>query len=63
MYLIAFPLLLIPFALYNMVAFLLDLSFDDTLFELPLLEHLLGGQPFDLLAQLVIARRQRRGSP
>ena len=37
MYLIAFPLLLIPFALYNMVAFLLDLSFDDTLFELPLL--------------------------
>jgi hypothetical protein len=37
MYLIAFPLLLIPFALYNMVAFLLDLSFDDTLYELPLL--------------------------
>jgi hypothetical protein len=37
MYLIAFPLLLIPFALYNMVAFLLDLSFDDTLLELPLL--------------------------
>src|SRR5580693_9312414 len=37
MYLITFPLLLIPFALYNMVAFLLDLSFDDTLFEVPLL--------------------------
>ena len=37
MYLIAFPLLLVPFALYNMVAFLLDLSFDDTLLELPLL--------------------------
>jgi hypothetical protein len=37
MYLIAFPLLLVPFALYNMVAFLLDLSFDDTLFEIPLL--------------------------
>ena len=31
MYLIAFPLLLIPFVLYNMVAFLLDLSFSTTL--------------------------------
>jgi hypothetical protein len=37
MYLIAFPLLLVPFALYNMVAFLLGLSFGDTLFEIPLL--------------------------
>jgi hypothetical protein len=37
MYLIAFPLLLVPFALYNMVAFLLDLSFGDTLFSIPLL--------------------------
>ncbi|MCC6888130.1 MAG: hypothetical protein IT536_06295 [Hyphomicrobiales bacterium] len=37
MYLIAFPLLLIPFALYNMVAFLLDMNFATALFELPLL--------------------------
>lgn len=37
--LIAFPLLLIPFAIYNMVAFLLDLSFGDTLFVIPLLEQ------------------------
>jgi hypothetical protein len=37
MYLIAFPLLLVPFALYNMVAFLLGLSFGDTLFSIPLL--------------------------
>src|SRR6266568_3433408 len=37
MYLIAFPLLLVPFALYNMVAFLLDLSFGDTLLDIPLL--------------------------
>jgi hypothetical protein len=36
MYLIAFPLLLVPFALYNMVAFLLDLSFSDVLFNIPL---------------------------
>lgn len=36
MYLIAFPLLLVPFALYNMVAFLLGLSFGDTLFTIPL---------------------------
>ena len=37
MYLIAFPLLLIPFALYNMVAFLLDLDFTTFLFHVPLL--------------------------
>ena len=38
MYLIAFPLLLIPFALYNMIAFLLSLPFTDTLFSIPLIE-------------------------
>ena len=38
MYLIAFPLLLIPFALYNMVIFLLNLPFTDTVFTIPLLE-------------------------
>jgi hypothetical protein len=37
MYLIAFPLLLVPFALYNMVAFLLDLPFGDMLLSVPLL--------------------------
>jgi hypothetical protein len=37
MYLIAFPLLLVPFALYNMVAFLLDLPFGDMLFSIPVL--------------------------
>jgi hypothetical protein len=37
MYLIAFPLLLIPFALYNMVAFLLDMDFGTVLFSIPLL--------------------------
>ena len=36
MFLIAFPLLLIPFALYNMVAFLLNMPFGDTLFDIPL---------------------------
>jgi hypothetical protein len=36
MFLIAFPLLLIPFALYNMVAFLLNMPFADTLFSIPL---------------------------
>jgi hypothetical protein len=39
MYLIAFPLLLIPFAIYNMIAFLLGLSLDDTLFVVPLLDQ------------------------
>src|SRR5215472_16490323 len=38
MYLIAFPLLLIPFALYNMVIFLLDMPFTDTVFSIPLPE-------------------------
>jgi hypothetical protein len=37
MYLIAFPLLLIPFALYNMVALLLDMDFTTPLFSVPLL--------------------------
>jgi len=37
MYLIALPLLLVPFVLYNMVAFLLNLSFGDTLFSIPLM--------------------------
>jgi hypothetical protein len=37
MYLIAFPLLLLPFVLYNMVAFLLDMDFVTPLFSVPLL--------------------------
>jgi hypothetical protein len=37
MYLIAFPLLLIPFAIYNMIAFLLSLEFTEQLFSVPLL--------------------------
>jgi len=37
MYLIAFPLLIIPFALYNMIAFLLTLEFSTRLFDVPLL--------------------------
>ena len=37
MYLIAFPLLLLPFVLYMMVAFLLDMEFTTPLFNVPLL--------------------------
>src|ERR1700716_1441249 len=37
MYVIAFPLLLIPFALYNMIAFLLNMPFTDTMFSIPLM--------------------------
>jgi hypothetical protein len=36
MYLIAFPLLLIPFALFNMVLFILNMPFSDTMFSIPL---------------------------
>lgn len=39
MYLIAFPLLLIPFALYNMVAFLLNMPFTETVLGLSLLSR------------------------
>lgn len=37
MYLIGFPLLLIPFVLYCMVAFLLNMDFGTLLFNVPLL--------------------------
>ena len=37
MYLIAFPLLIIPFALYNMIAFLLGMEFSTTVGTIPLL--------------------------
>src|SRR5215813_3011907 len=37
MFLLAFPLLIIPFALYNMIAFLLDTDFHQTMFSVPLL--------------------------
>ena len=37
MYLIAFPLLIIPFALYNMIAFLLGMEFSTSVFSIPLL--------------------------
>jgi hypothetical protein len=37
MYLIAFPLLLIPFVLYNMIAFLLGIEFSTTVVTMPLL--------------------------
>lgn len=37
MYLVGFPLLLIPLAIYNIVAFLFGLGFDDTLFTAPMM--------------------------
>jgi hypothetical protein len=39
MFLIAFPLLLVPFTLYNMVVFLLNMPFSDTLFTLNLISQ------------------------
>jgi hypothetical protein len=36
-YLIAFPLLIVPFTLYNMIAFLLDLKFSERVFDVSLL--------------------------
>jgi len=37
MYLVGFPLLLIPFAIYNMIAFLFGTGFNDTLFTIPMM--------------------------
>ena len=37
MYLVGFPLLLIPFAIYNIIAFLFRTGFHDTLFTIPML--------------------------
>ena len=37
MYLVGFPLLLIPFAIYNMIAFLFRIGFSDTLFSIPMM--------------------------
>ena len=37
MYLVGFPLLLIPFAIYNIIAFLFGTGFNDTLFTIPML--------------------------
>ena len=36
MYLIGFPLLLIPFALYNIVVFVLNMPLSDTVYSVPL---------------------------
>jgi hypothetical protein len=38
MYLIAFPLLIIPFAFFNMVIFLLNMPFTETVFVIPLID-------------------------
>jgi hypothetical protein len=38
MYLIAFPLLLVSFALYNMILFLLNMPFTDTAASIPLMD-------------------------
>jgi hypothetical protein len=40
MSLIAFPLLLLPFAFFNMVIFLLNIPFSDTVFTIPLVSEL-----------------------
>ncbi len=39
MYLIGFPLLLIPFAIYNIIAFLFGAGFNDVLFSVPMLSR------------------------
>jgi hypothetical protein len=53
MYLIAFPLLLIPFVLYNMIIFLLNMPFSEVVFSIPLMsERRLPVTTGDLLVML-----------
>ena len=55
MYLVGFPLLLIPLALYNIIAFLFGLGFSDTLFSFPMMSGaMLGVTTGDLLIILSI---------
>ena len=50
MYLVGFPLLLIPLALYNIIAFLFALGFGDTVFTVPMMSGAtLGVTTGDLL--------------
>ena len=51
MYLVGFPLLLIPLAIYNIIAFLFNLGFKDTLFTV----HMMSGADLGVTtsAQLV----------
>jgi hypothetical protein len=47
MYLIAFPLLLLPFAFFNIVIFLLKMPLDDTIFNIPLVSEPVFPPVFD----------------
>ena len=55
MYLVGFPLLIIPFALYGIIAFLFKLGFGDTVFSIPMMSGAtLGVTTGDLLLILSI---------
>ena len=55
MYLVGFPLLLVPLAIYNMIAFLFSLGFSDTVFSIPMMSGAtLGVTTGDLLIILSI---------
>jgi hypothetical protein len=55
MYLVGFPLLIIPFAIYGIIAFLFNLGFGDTVFALPMMSGAtLGVTTGDLLLILSI---------
>jgi len=55
MYLLGFPLLLIPFAIYNILAFILGMSFNETVFTFTMLSRAeLGLTGGDLLVMLSV---------
>jgi hypothetical protein len=60
MYLVGFPLLIIPFAIYGIIAFLFNLGFGDTVFALPMMSGAtLGVTTGDLLVILSILLLRR----
>src|SRR5262245_60008303 len=52
-YVFAFPMLIVPFAIYNMIAYLMDMDFHQTVFSVPLISgHVMDVSTGDVLVLL-----------
>ena len=53
MYVFAFPMLIVPFAIYNMIAYLMNMDFHQTVFSVPLISgHMMQVSTGDVLVLL-----------
>jgi hypothetical protein len=53
MYVFAFPMLIVPFAIYNMIAYLMNMDFHQTVFSVPLISgHMMQVSTGDILVLL-----------